>query len=184
MLRLALPLLALALAGCVHTTPLGLDSADGRSEINRRAAGRSADVKILGAPRHAVRNLHLAPDVTTWTDVRTGALRSVATDSVQSVTFLDRATGAAAGALGAALAGFAVGYETSSGGDLFPREWLGFLLGALAAPVGAAVGAEAGKGDVFRRVGGDAVGTAPGAAPVSRLSSVPDSLATPLSRRR
>ncbi len=154
MLRLAA--LALLLSGCVSTMPEPLNSADGRADINGRATLGPAEITLLNAPRRAVLNLHVAPDVTTWIDPSTRTLRAAPTDSIRAVTFLDRPRGAFKGAALAVFGAYAYGYTTRPRDgrfDIFPSGYLTVLLSAIAAPVGAMIGSEVGDGDVYRRSG-------------------------------
>ncbi|HEX9952767.1 MAG TPA: hypothetical protein VGB53_13425 [Rubricoccaceae bacterium] len=78
-------LLAVLLAGCVHTQPTTLATDAGRADLNARTAGRVATLHLQNG-RHAVRDLHIGPDETTWTDRLSGMPQSVPTADVTAVS--------------------------------------------------------------------------------------------------
>ena len=152
--------LALLLAGCTYTRPAQLDSAGGRAEVNARAERGHAVLALTGERGRQVRALHVAPDVTTWTDKRTGEARSAPTADVAAVTFRRDGAGALKGAAIGAGVGAVLGFVAgrSPGDDAFitlsPTVWAG--LGAVNGVwVGALVGAAHSERHVYR-VGPDA----------------------------
>ncbi len=80
-----LALLLVLVSGCVHTQPATLATDGGRAALNARTAGRVATL-TAGGERHAVRDLHIGPDETTWTDRLSGQPQSARTADVTAVT--------------------------------------------------------------------------------------------------
>ena len=93
--RSLLVVLALVAGGCTHTHSLA--GAPSRAEVNGRAPTVTATVALASGDTVRARSLHLALDVTTWTD-EAGELRSAPTANVVSVRFQDPRRGAWEGA--------------------------------------------------------------------------------------
>ena len=157
-----LVLLALLLAGCTYTRPAQLDSAGGRAEVNARAERGHAVLALAGERGRQVRALRVGPDMTTWTDKRTGEARSAPTADVAAVTFRRDGAGALKGAAVGAAVGAVLGFVSgrSPGDDAFitlsPTAWAS-LGAANGVWVGALVGAAHSERHVYR--------VAPGASP-------------------
>ena len=81
-----LALLLVLVSGCVSTHPAPLGTDAGRADLNARTAGRQARLYVRGAPSRLVRNLHIGPDETTWTDLLSGRPASAPTADVATVT--------------------------------------------------------------------------------------------------
>ena len=106
-----LVLALLALAGCTSTRLADLSSPATRAEVNGRAERGHPVLYVAGQRGRQVRALHVAPDVTTWTDKKTGEAHSAPTSEVEAVAFrrdgwgalqgvgIGIATGAAVGAI-------------------------------------------------------------------------------------
>ena len=151
---------ALFLAGCTYTRPAQLDSAGGRAEVNARAERGHAVLALAGERGRQVRALHVGPDVTTWTDKRTGEARSAPTADVATVTFRRDGAGALKGAAVGAGVGAVLGFVSgrrSPGDDAFitlsPTTWAG-LGAANGVWAGALVGAAHSERHVYRVVPG------------------------------
>ena len=118
--RLAV-LAVLVLAGCTHSHPLNAASPESRSHVNARAEQKSALVTLYDGEEVRARSLHVAPDVTTWLDPKTGTMRSVPTSELASVRFTDRGRGVLEGlGLGTAIgvvSGAVVGAYAEANGD-------------------------------------------------------------------
>lgn len=167
--RLAL-LLPLLLAGCVSTQSVSLDTAEGRARINERAERGHPVLTLTGQRGHLVQALHIAPDLTTWIDRKTGEARAAPTSSVEAVTFRRDGAGALKGLAVGASTGAALGlliglaeddpgfFSLSTGGWTAVAAAQGALVGTLAGalhsdravfvngpaePLGARSGAEA-----------------------------------------
>ena len=150
----------LLLAGCVHTHPAPLASADGRSEVNDRARTADAVVVLDGGEQARARALHLAPDLATWTDPKTGAARSAPTGDLVSVRFVDRGRGGLEGAGLGLLAGAGVGLVLSTAavvsgdtGPIAPAEGVVLIastFGLIGAGVGVVGGLDRGSQLVYR----------------------------------
>ncbi len=87
MIRICLLLLGLAASGCVSTAPVSLASPDGRTEVNARSERSPSTLYLVGQGRRVIRDLHVGPEATTWTDRITGEACSAATSDVVAVTF-------------------------------------------------------------------------------------------------
>lgn len=105
MKRLTLVIVAAALlAGCTHTRALDTASPEARTRLNARAEEATATLVLRNGESHAARPVHIAPDLTTWTDPSTEEARSVPTRQVASVRFDDQGRGVLEGiGLGAAV---------------------------------------------------------------------------------
>lgn len=153
---LALVVVAAPLASCVTVHPVPLGSPEGRAEVNERAAGRVAVVRVTGERPREVRGLRLGPDSTTWVDRRTGRAHAAPTAAVSSVAVKRGGaarrllTGAAVGAAAGGLLGTLLGAADGDGWFSFdpaPAEALGALGGAY---YGGAVGVLVAPRDVYR----------------------------------
>ena len=81
-----LALLLVLRAGCVHTQPATLATADGRAALNARTSGRVATVHLRSGTRRGVRNLHVGPAETTWVNRLSGQPQSAPTAGVAAVS--------------------------------------------------------------------------------------------------
>ncbi|PAP78235.1 hypothetical protein [Rubrivirga marina] len=144
-MRLAVLLLAFGLAGCTHTRPADLSSAATRAEVNARAERGHPVLHLDGQRGRQVRSLHVAPDVTTWIDKKTGEARSAPTAEVRAVAFRRDGHGALQGiGIGVAVVGLLDTYLGALDGEGFltfsPLQ--GAAFGAAGgAEIGALVGA-------------------------------------------
>ena len=161
-------LLALVASGCVYTSPVSITSAQGRAEVNARAQRGHAVVALRGQRGRQVRDLRVAADTTTWTDKKTGEVRSAPTDSLSGITFRRDGAGALKGlAIGAGV-GTAAGLLASTGEQsgfltLPPELWM--TLGAVdGAVIGALVGAIHSERHVYRPAAVPPTPTAGGSA--------------------
>lgn len=132
-------LIALALlTGCTTSRVADLSSTSTRTEVNARAERGHPVLHLSGERGRQVRALHVAPDVTTWVDKKTGESRSAPTTDVEAIAFRRDGLGA--------LQGVGIGVAV---GALF-----GTMMGAIDgeglftySPLqGAAMGAAAGAG--------------------------------------
>ena len=143
-------LLALALlTGCTTSRVADFSSSAARAEVNDRADRGHPVLHLAGDRGRQVRSLHIAPDVTTWVDKKTGESRSAPTPDIEAVAFRRDGLGALQGVgigIGVgALVGTWVGATdgVAGGGRGFTYSpAAGALLGAaMGAEVGAIVGA-------------------------------------------
>ena len=145
---------AVLLAGCVSTQPAPLTSFEGRAEVNARAAGRVAVVRVQGGRGGEVRGLRVGPDSTTWVDRRDGRARSVPTADVAAVTFRRGRVlrGLTIGVAAGAVLGLIASTEDEGSGWLGPLPaWFWVMAGAAdGALVGSIVGVAATQNDVYR----------------------------------
>ena len=142
---LVLFVLAIGLAGCSHTETATIATADGRAEINTRAERGHAMVALEGERRRPVDDLRVAPDITVWTDAKTGEPRSAPTSEIRAITFRRDGIGALKGAaigaaVGATLGLIAGGFD--DGGSFLSRPPGAYAV--LVGTSGAAIGAIAG----------------------------------------
>ncbi|HEX8297887.1 MAG TPA: hypothetical protein VF594_01900 [Rubricoccaceae bacterium] len=153
MLRLAALLVLVSgcvlASGCVHSRPATLDTDAGRADLNARTAGRVATLHLHDGPR-AIRDLHIGPDETTWTDRLSGAPGSAPTADIAAVSLrrgrVWRSLLIGAG-VGAALGVVAAATDEPSGFVQFtPAFYIG-TFGLNGALIGAGVGA--GQSDRF-----------------------------------
>lgn len=113
-MRLTLPLVAvgLLLAGCSSSAPLARTDAAQQADLNRHLAGARVTVYFADGSWADAAYLHVAPDVTTWVDPRSGELETSPTEAVVRVEVLQRVrSGLFGGAVGAAVgAGLGAAY--------------------------------------------------------------------------
>ena len=154
MVRALIVALALAAAGCVSVQPAPLSSAEGRAEVNARAVGAVAVVRVVGGRGEEVRALRVGPDSTTWVDRWSGRPTSVPTAEVASVSFRESrvvrglTVGVAAGALLGLVASTG---DEGSGWLVRLPTWFWVAGGAVnGALVGFGAGAVATQNDVYR----------------------------------
>ena len=143
-LPLLLAMLA-ALAGCTHTRPADLASAETRAEINARAERGHPVLHLVGRRGRQVRALRLEADTTTWIDKKTGELRAAPTADVEAVAFRRDGYGALEGlgvgvAVGAALGAY-IGATDGDGFFDFTTAAAAAIYGAAGLEVGALAGA-------------------------------------------
>ena len=108
----SLALLALAvLTGCgTYAYPLNTDDARSRQRMTERVADRDVVVRVQGQAGVQARALSIRADSTTWTDLATGAVQTVATDQLRGVTI----PGSDRGVLGTTLLGVGGGLLTGA----------------------------------------------------------------------
>lgn len=155
--RLAL-VLALFTSGCAHTSRVAPHEADVRATINERAAQQRAVVRLHDGLEHPAEALRLDADSTSWQEPETGQFRSVATQSVSSISFAPKrriGEGIMLGLMGGLVAGGVIGFVAPGSSDEFlngreDRAAFGTMFGGLAgALVGGLVSADSEQRDVF-----------------------------------
>jgi hypothetical protein len=179
---LAAVLLALA-AGCTTTRAINRtaspEGATSRAALNEAAAGRAAEVALVGGDTLRAEGLVLGADTTTWIEPASGRMRDLPTADIRSVRLFNRGRGAfegaglglAVGVVSGAVLG-ALAYEEpgpdepcfvacSRGGEAS----LGAVaLGLIAAPIGLVAGLLRKSRTVYRVTASPADATAPGAS--------------------
>ena len=176
--------LALLAAGCVSVQPTPLSSPEGLAEVNARAEGQTAIVRVQGGRGEEVRGLRVGPDTTTWMARWGGRPESAPTAEVASITF--RRSGAVKGLAIGVATGAVLGLVASAGGDGHPgfgTPPTGLLIAGAAAGAGLAgmaVGTVLTRSDVYRPAPPETAGAEPCggpplacAAPPARTSALP-----------
>ena len=147
MVRIALVLVLVSLAGCTHTSALGGEGSDSRERLNGLAPDRPVEVTLVSGEVIRARGVHVAEDVTTWFDRDTGSIGEAPTREIARVTYAHHGRGAADGAMvGAASLGvlgsfFLMGTFQDTQGSTLQGAVVG--AGVFAIP-GALIGAAAG----------------------------------------
>ncbi|MDT0633127.1 hypothetical protein RQM47_01560 [Rubrivirga sp. S365] len=151
------------LAGCASTRPAPLTSSEGRAEVNARAAGRVATVRLGGERPREVRALRVGPDTTIWVDRLTGEAGAAPTAALSSVS-VERSgaggrllKGAAIGAGVGGLLGAVYGATDGGGWVSFTPVQAGAAFAVSGAVYGTLVGLVAGRRDVYRPAPPEAV---------------------------
>ena len=170
-------LFAVFLAGCVSTQPAPLTSAEGRAEVNARAASRIAVVHVRGERGGEVRGLHVGPDTTTWVDRWDGRARSVPTADLASVAIERGRPGGRllkGAAIGVGVALGALAGETEGGSFLSWTPTQAAGLGGLGGVFfGGLVGLAATRRDVYRPAPPEAVAFHPCGGPPLACAAPP-----------
>src|SRR6056297_1802005 len=143
----------LILAGCTHTNRLDVATPEDRAAINERAADARATLEFRDGRRLRVEALRLSSDSTSWREVESGRVGSVATADISTMSFAANRIGEGLGI--GFFGGAAVGYSTfdrpnivvqSRGSNAVGGIYLFAGLGALA---GVLAGADSENEDVY-----------------------------------
>lgn len=135
--RLALLVLSAALAGCASTSLVDAANPADIARVQAREYGRTADITLTSGDLYRGALVFLRADSTAWEDaaglfaVPTGALQSLVIDAYRPAM-------RRGGAIGAPV-GFGICFSIFAGADASGAP-LGFVLGAVCAPIGAFVG--------------------------------------------
>ena len=168
---------AVALTGCVASRTVSVAGHDGLARVNERGERETAYLTLKEGEGRPVQSLHIAPDLTTWMDKSSGAMRSAPTDDVVSVSFRKHASGAATGAISGVfvgvVAGAALGAITYRPPDRSTDEAFPCLLAACSRSEGAAIGMR--TGGLLGLLGGSLIGAVRGNRVTYQVQ--PDSLA-------
>ena len=104
-----LGLVLLVCANCASTRTVHLDQEKDKAyrRLVQNARDHHATLHLIGDLRVKAKALQVTPDSTSWIDPETGQVREIATDQIQSISFLLRRHGAEQG-LGMGLVGGAL----------------------------------------------------------------------------
>ena len=147
----------LILAGCTHTNRLDVATPEDRAAINERAAGAQTTLEFRDGQRLRVEALHVGSDSTSWREVKSGHVGSVATANISTVSFAANRIGEGLGIgfFGGAAVGYVVGYSTFDRPNIVVQNRgsnaVGgtLLFAGLGALVGVLAGADSENEDVF-----------------------------------
>lgn len=139
-MRPGLLLTLVLLMGCTTSRVADFSSPSTRTEVNDRAERGHPVLHLVGERGRQVRSLHVAPDVTTWVDKKTGESRWAPTADVEAIAFRRDGLGALQGV------GIGIGVGALFGTWIGAADGQGFLTYSplQGAALGAAAGAEIG----------------------------------------
>ena len=166
-------LLLVGLTGCTTSRPADLSSPSVRHEINARAERGHPVVHLVGQRGRQARSLHVAPDVTTWVDKKTGEVREAPTSEVEAIAFrrdgLGALEGIGIGVVTGAVLGAIVGATDEGSAFDFTPAAAAVLYGTGGVEFGALFGAIRSDRFVYEAVpcAGVPLACATGAPPVS-----------------